>query len=192
MLASKNTMKVLAAISLTLLLSVVMGDNLFADESEQRRVGISMSIFPRIVAVDNHFRDKLDEDNKARLLFVYDSDKEFAQELADRIKKDSGNIGGMYVEASVISVSSTLPESSVPTAIFIAEKLSDVQLKKVMAYAEWENRLLFSPFSGDVERGVMVGISVTNRVKPYFNLPALRRSKVVVNALLMKMSKRYE
>jgi hypothetical protein len=174
------------------LVSLALSSYAFADETEKRRVDISVSIFPRIVAVDNHFREKLDKDQKARLLFVYDEDESFAQEIADRVGKDGSNIGGMLVSTRVASVADTLPESDIPVAIFLVEKLSDAQLKKVIAYAESTHRLVFSPFSGDVERGVMVGISVTNRVKPYFNLPRLHSADVVVNALLMKMSKRYE
>lgn len=174
------------------LLSLVLSSYVFADETEKRRVDISVSIFPRIVAVDNHFREKLDEDQKARLLFVYDEDESFAQEIADRVGKDGSNIGGMLVSTRVASVAETWPENNPPVAIFLVEKLSDEQLNRVIAYAESVHRLVFSPFSGDVERGVMVGISVTNRVKPYFNLSRLHRANVVINALLMKMSKRYE
>ena len=142
--------------------------------------------------MDNHFRDKLDENKKASLLFVYDSDKKLAQELADRIGDEDNNIGGMSIATRVLSASEVLPDEDIPVAIFLVEKLSDAQLLKVVSYAESAQRLVFSPYTGDVERGVTVGISVTNRVKPFFNLASLRRSKVVINALLMKMSKRYE
>lgn len=177
---------------LGLLFGLVVASVVLADETEKRRVDISISIFPRIVAVDNHFREKLNKDKKAQLLFVYDGDKELAQEVADRVGKDGSNIGGMLVVTRVISVDEIMLDGDAPVAIFLVEKLNDAQLKKVISYAESTHRLVFSPYSGDVERGVMVGISVTNRVKPYFNLPMLRRSKVVINALLMKMSKRYE
>jgi len=187
-----NKIKSTFVLATCLLLSVVFSIAAFADETEKRRVDISVSIFPRIVAVDNHFREKLDKDSKAQLLFIYDGDKGFAQEIAARVGKDGSNIGGMPVATRVVSAAEALPAVNVPVAIFLVEKLSDAQLKKVVAYAESSHRLVFSPFSGDVERGVMVGISVTNRVKPYFNLTVLRSAKVVINALLMKMSKRYE
>ena len=175
-------------------LSAVAGGSGFADEEEKRRVDISLSIFPRIVAVDNDFRQKLAPDNKVQLLFLYSSNEKRAEDLAKRIEKNGKNIGGMSVMASAISISSVLDKERKvkPTAIFISERLSKNDLEKVMAYAASENRLVFSPFSGDVERGATVGISVTNRVKPYFNLSALKQSNIVINALLMKMSKRYE
>jgi ABC-type uncharacterized transport system substrate-binding protein len=175
-------------------LSAVAGGSGFADEEEKRRVDISLSIFPRIVAVDNNFREKLVLDNKVQLLFLYSNNEKRAEDLAVRIAKKARNIGGMNVMASAKNINSILgaDQKIKPTAIFISERLSKDDLDKVMDYAASENRLVFSPFSGDVERGAMVGISVTNRVKPYFNLAALKRSNIVINALLMKMSKRYE
>jgi hypothetical protein len=166
----------------------------YADEEDQRRVDISLSIFPRIVAVDNDFREKLVDKNKVQLLFLYAENKKRAENLAEKMEEENKNIGGMGVMVSALSISSATKEKEEkkPTAIFISERLSDDDLKKVIAFAEAENRIVFSPFSGDVERGAMVGISVTNRVKPYFNLTALRRSKVDINALLIKMSKIYE
>lgn len=188
MFNSKTTISVFVCF----LFGIIASGSLFADETEKRRIDISISIFPRIVAVDNHFREKLDKDNNAQLLFVYDSDKTFAQDVAARVGKDGNNIGGMSIMTRVISAADIFPKYDAPVALFIVEKLSDAQLEKISTYAASVSRLVFSPFPGDVERGVMVGISVTNRVKPYFNMSALRRSKVVINALLMKMSKRHE
>lgn len=176
---------------LFLMLSVLVGGS-FADERDSRRVDISLSIFPRIIAVDNHFRDKLSDNKEAYLLFVYDKDEEYAQKLAERMKKSNANIGGMKVSVSVVSATAGVPKGERPTALFVAEKLTDAQLKKVMVFAKETHRLVFSPYLGDVERGATVGISVTNRVKPYFNLSSLRDSKIAINALLMKMSKRHE
>ena len=135
--------------SLIVLLSTVES-GLLADENENRRVDISLSIFPRIVAVDNHFRDKLSEDKEAYLLFVYDKDEEYAQQLSDRMKKGNANIGGMKVLAKIISVEDDLPKKYPPTALFLVEKLSDSQLEKIMLFSKETHRLVFSPYSGDV------------------------------------------
>jgi hypothetical protein len=180
------------------LLFVVMGvaaNNLgYADEEENRRVDISLSIFPRIVAVDNNFRSKLNSENKVELAFIYSEDKERAQSLVEMLITKNKNIGGMGVSARAVNLRKLLNFSKEIklTAIFITERLKDGDLKKIVKIAEENSCIVFSPFTGDVERGVVVGISVTNRVKPYFNIRALERSKIVINALLMKMSKRYE
>lgn len=164
-----------------------------AGETDQRRVEISLSIFPRIVAVDNDFRDKLGPERTARLLFVYDGDRANAENLAETLLEKSGNIGGMRVVVEVADIKQPLPVGDeLPTALFLTERLSPAQLGVVMRFARETQRLVFSPFSGDVERGVTVGISVTSRVKPYFNIAALHETKVDINAILMKVSARYE
>lgn len=179
---------------LVLLLTLFATSPVAADEKERRRVDISLSIFPRIVAVDNHFRDKLGEDKTVRLYFLYDKDRENAEDLAQRMNKSGQGIGGREVLAEAVSVDKAVlaNDDELPMAIFITEHLGDARLLRAMLFAEKYNRLVFSPFTGDVERGVTVGISVTNRVKPYFNMHALQRSKIAINALLMKMSRRYE
>ena len=180
------------------ILFIVMGvsaDNLgYADEEENRRVDISLSIFPRIVAVDNNFRSKLNQENMVELAFLYREDKERAQSLSELLISKNKNIGGMKIVSSAVDIKKILKirAENKPTAIFISERLNDNDFKKVIAMAEKCGCIIFSPFTGDVERGVAVGISVTNRVKPYFNIQALKRSKIAINALLMKMSKRYE
>jgi hypothetical protein len=173
----------------------VAADSLgYADEEENRRVDISLSIFPRIVAVDNDFRSKLSPANKVKLAFLYKEDDERAESLAKLLISKNKNIGGMRVTTSTTSIKDMLRISTEekPTAIFISERLNKKDLDKVVAFAEKNKFIVFSPFTGDVERGVTVGISVTNRVKPYFNIQALKNSNIDINALLMKMSKRYE
>lgn len=165
----------------------------YADETERRRVDISLSVFPRIVAVDSHLSEKVTNDEKVLLLFIYDRDEKIAKELARKMETDNSNIGGMSLSVGVMQADELFQyKQNMPTALFLAERLSKGQLIELMKRAEENSRLVFSPFSGDVERGATVGISVTNRVKPFFNLPVLRRSRIVINPLLIKMSKRYE
>ena len=72
-------MKIIVAGLLVLLVLIPVG---YANESTDRRVQISLPLFPRIVAVDSKFQNKLTGGNKVRLVFVYDRDKAKAKELA--------------------------------------------------------------------------------------------------------------
>lgn len=184
-----------AAVLIIFIAMGVAADNAdFADEEEKRRVDISLTIFPRIVAVDNNFRSKLNSERKVNLVFVYFGGKDRARSLVESLERKNKNIGGMGVVARAMSVNELLGENKKydVTAIFLSERLNEKLFKDVLEFAEKKNRIVFSPFTGDVERGATVGISVTNRVKPYFNLSTLKKSNIVINALLMKMSKRYE
>ena len=167
--------------------------NVYASESIDRRLQISLSIFPKIVAVDNGIRDKLNKKNQVLLAFLSQSDKTKPRELAKVLKSKIKNIAGMPYKLVSINVNGILAKASFsPTAIFLTERLSPKSFNKVMDFAMRKQILVFSPFTGDVERGASVGIMITSRVKPYFNIRTLKASSISINPLLMKMSKRYE
>lgn len=164
-----------------------------ASEATDRRVKISLPLFPRIVAVDNEFHKKLTEDNKARLVFVYDRDKNKASELAKELGKANRNIVNIEVDSKSVSLKEQLSEAAeTPTAIFVSEPLGGKDFEKLVIYGINKGIIIFSPYSGDVERGATVGLSITSRVFPYFNNKTLDASGVEINPILLNMSKRYE
>lgn len=164
-----------------------------ANENMERRVKISLSLFPKIVAVDNGFKSKLTGEHKVRLVFVYDRNKYRADELAKELRQSNQNIENVAVDAVSVSLDQQLQDYSVvPTAIFVAEPLGEVDFKKLVMYGIQKKVIIFSPFSGDVERGATVGLSITSRVFPYFNNNTLQASDLDINPVLLEMSKRYE
>ncbi|WP_455208219.1 hypothetical protein [Kaarinaea lacus] len=164
-----------------------------ANEATDRRVQISLPLFPRIVAVDNKFQEKLTDDNKARLVFVYDRDKLKANELAKSVGEANKNIVNVRVDTVSVQLVEQLKENTVtPTAIFVAEPLGEADFKELVLYGINKGIIVFSPYSGDVERGATVGLAITSRVFPYFNSSTLEASGVEINQLLLDMSKRYE
>lgn len=164
-----------------------------AGETTDRRVKISLPLFPRIVAVDNKFHSKLTEDNKVRLVFVYDRNKSKARELAGEVGKSNKNIVNIEVDSLSLSLKDQLADSAkIPTAIFVSEPLGGTDFNKLVLYGIDKGIIIFSPYSGDVERGATVGLSITSRVFPYFNNKTLDASGVEINPILLNMSKRYE
>lgn len=164
-----------------------------ASETTDRRVKISLPLFPRIVAVDSEFHNKLSEDKKARLVFVYDRDRDKAKELAKELQKANKNIVDIEVTSESVSLKDQLSEAAeTPTAIFVSEPLGGKDFDKLVLYGINKGIIIFSPYSGDVERGATVGLSITSRVFPYFNNRTLDASGVEINPILLNMSKRYE
>ncbi len=165
----------------------------FANEATDRRVQISLPLFPKIVAVDKKFQEKLTADNKARLVFVYDRDKSKANEIAKAVGSTNKNIVNVRVDTvSVALVEQLKVNSPTPTAIFVAEPLGEADFRELVLYSINKGIIVFSPYSGDVERGATVGLSITSRVFPYFNNNTLEASGVEINPILLDMSKRYE
>jgi hypothetical protein len=174
---------------------VVFGFNAagLANESTDRRVQISLPLFPRIVAVDSKFQNKLTEDKKARLVFVYDRNKSKAKELAKTVRKANKNIVNIRVDTVPMPLAEQLKDNTMtPTAIFVAEPLGESDFKELVLYSINKGIIVFSPYSGDVERGATVGLAITSRVFPYFNSHTLESSGIEINPILLDMSKRYE
>ena len=164
-----------------------------AGETEERRVRISLEIFPRIVAVDLDLRSKLSSTDAVRLFVLYEHDAEAAQHIAGQMKNSFTNIGGLAVEFAVRNAQQVVTEGmEQPAAVFLSDPLSDDLFAAVMKAATEHHELVFSPFAGDEERGATVGIAISSRIKPYFNVPTLMQSHININEKLLSISQRYE
>ena len=109
------------------------------------------------------------------------------------MKNSFTNIGGLAVEFVVQNAQQAagggLDQSA---AVFLSDLLSDDLLAAVMKVADERHVLVFSPFAGDVERGATVGIAISSRIQPYFNVPVLMQSHININEKLLSISQRYE
>lgn len=164
-----------------------------AGEAEERRVRISLEIFPRIVAVDLDLRSKLSTTGSLRLFVLYEHDGEGARHISGQMKTAYSNIGGLPVEFIAHNAQqAAAADMDQPAAVFLSDLLSDDVFAAVMKEAIENRILVFSPFAGDVERGATVGIVISSRIKPYFNVHTLIQSNININEKLLSISQRYE
>jgi predicted nucleotidyltransferase len=76
--------------------------------------------------------------------------------------------------------------------VLMTQKMNAKQLQTLTVSANAKHMVVFSPFEGDVERGVQSGIAVEARVRPYLNTKALRNAQVRLKPFFMKVAKAYE
>lgn len=165
----------------------------FSDAMQERRVTISASIFPRLIAVDLELLEKLDESGSVRLGLVYHSDIEQAKKveklMSRKIKKIAGKkIVVEYIDLKLLDQFNTKRLSG----LFITQVMSNSAIKKIIRFSNVNNILSFSPFEGDVERGIISGIFVGAKIRPYFNTKSLVGASVKIKPALLKVSKAYE
>ena len=86
------------------------------------------------------------------------------------------------------SIKSVTP---VPTVIFIQTPLSDTELDDLMDWARSNSILVFSPFEGDVERGVHAGLKIKQQTRLYLNIIELERSQIQIQADIYRISDVY-
>ena len=178
---------------LSFLVWILISAQAFADAMQERRVTISASIFPRLVAVDLHLLNKLDESGNVRLGLIYQSDKGQAKKVEKLITRKINKIAGKTLVFDYIDLNDLdLVKETNLSGIFLTQTMSSSEIRKVTQYSNLHNILSFSPFEGDVERGVMASIFVGAKIRPYFNIKSLNAAEVKLKPSLLKVSKAYE
>lgn len=165
----------------------------FADATQDRRLTISATIFPRLVAVDEDLDKKTDAEGNIRLGLLYFSDLSKAEEVSQLIERKISNIAGKKIVFELINVSNTeLSQLNHLSGLFLVQPLSDALMQKVNMFVIENHILGFSPFEGDVERGAMASIFVGAKIRPYFNSTTIKNSQIKLKPELLNVSKIYE
>ena len=161
-----------------------------AQQSEERRLTIGIKIFPHIVAVDQGLDHKLDSSRMIRLYLLTETDTATATPILEQMKKNIKEINGHAVYIDIIDVDN-LASADQATALFVTQPMSTHALNAIMAHAAERKILAFSPFTGDVEKGVTAGLFISSRIKPYFNVDSLKRTGIEIHEKLYRISKHY-
>lgn len=169
-----------------------------ADRQSERRSKAGIKLFRAMLAADLDISRKVRPEGNLALLIVYNSDGGAAEALAAIVDKgrESGKqtfIRKLPVSVETVGISSLdqyLKRSF--AGIFVAEPLKEETLQQLIAISMDRKIILYSPFEGDVERGVLGGISVEAKVQPYVNIKALKQSGIRIKPFFMKVSKSYE
>jgi len=165
----------------------------FADAMQERRIMISASIFPRLIAVDLNLLEKLDKSGNVRLGVIYHSDIDQAKKIEKLILRKVKRIAGKNIVVDYIKLKEIdqLNNGSY-SGLFVAQVMSKPEIRKIIQFSNKQNILNFSPFEGDVERGISASIFVGAKIRPYFNIKSLKKSGVSLKPALLKVSKAYE
>ena len=109
-----------------------------------------------------------------------------------QLEHDITPIHGLQVNIRIMALARFRTISDLrPMAIFITQHLQDADLQKLVQLSIRQRVLLFSPFEGDVEQGVLGGLSVRTSVRPYINMHTLRQSGVRIKPFYLKVARQY-
>jgi hypothetical protein len=171
---------------------LLLASDIYANHDVQARLEIGINILPSVIAAN--MRWNIEEKYKQQpitLFIIYDENRKLARDALSkltRIKK----IRGHRVKKEIVSMSeilsSTTDENSV---LFIVEPLFE-NSERAIEFSRSHQSLLFSPFKGDVEKGVMTGFDVTNKVLPAVNLKALKESNIRLKAFFLRIAVSYD
>ena len=176
--------------ALLLMLAQVVIPPAIAQEPIPPRLQIGVNLLPAVIAA-NKGVGALPADQHLRIYMVYREN----DHVAEQLRRSIGRIGLVkkrQLDTRVISLDELLALTIEPmSTVFIAEPM-EARLDALIEYAHDRRVLLFSPFKGDVDKGVATGFKVTDRVRPLVNLESLRKSKIQLKAFFLRIAVKHE
>jgi hypothetical protein len=159
-------------------------------ESENKRLLIGIELFPSFLASDQHIKEKKDQENLLNILVLYQYDRKVAEDITSRLKS-LGKIRGIAFRIIIASVNDIQYSSNQPIAgVFIAESL--LPLEPIIKKSIDHHYIVFSPFEGDVERGITGGIHISEKIVPFVNMSTLKKANIQLKSFFLRVSKKYE
>ena len=173
---------------LLILMPLVAAPSL-AQEMVSPRMQIGIGLLPAVIAANKRLASE--SGSILPVYLVYKNDRHLAEQLRPGLEKVD-RIQQRRLEVESITLGDLLASDPAPaSAIFIAETLGS-DLEPLIEFVERKKILLFSPFKGDVERGVAAGFRVTDKVLPMVNMTALKQSNIQLKAFFLRVAVKHE
>ncbi len=169
-----------------LLLLVCFG-SLQANSVIAPRLRVGINLFPAFLAARMQSEQRPDH---AVVVFV-EMNREIEQIvdlLEDRLRRSMPDTTLSLAKAGTLAA---VHRNRPITALFIAQHLSEVEIAELTRFADSMQIISFSPFAGDVERGILGGIAVSDRILPEINLGTLRRSGISLKPFFLRVARHY-
>ncbi|MCB1926655.1 MAG: YfiR family protein [Rhodocyclaceae bacterium] len=162
-----------------------------ADEHDARRLAVGINLFPAVLAADQDIAAKRRGSEPLRVLLIHRDEGALVEELAATLR-DKRAIRGIPLEVEIVAVDNLAAfEGARAAGLFVAQRLGD-DITTILNFSRRHHLLSFSPFEGDVERGVVAGMAVSDRVMPYVNVDAISASGLRIKPFFLKIAERYE
>ena len=178
---------------LLLVLMFADGHALVADTYSDRRATVGLNLFRALLVADQEAEAKVDEAGELPVYVLYAEDRIQADGYVDTLRLELGNIRERRTRIESVSFNDYLSRKrGSPLGIFISPRLTGDELERLIQRSIEQGVILFSPFEGDVEKGVLAGLSVQASVRPYINLKVLEETGVAIKPFYLKVARTYE
>ena len=177
---------ILAGVMLSLLATAVVR----ADSYDERRMRAGARLFRALLVADLDLRSRAAEDGELHVVLLGANSSEENELRRHMLPQGDAppQLGGLPMQVEVRELAA-LDGDPRPAAVFIARPLGGQELAQLVQWSRQRQVVLYSPFEGDVERGVMAGLSVEAKVLPYLNQAALEAAGVSLKPLFLKVAK---
>jgi hypothetical protein len=178
---------------LAVALVMLVGARAFADDVEDRRANAGVRLFRALLLADTELSKKTAAPNQLLVVFYYVDDDRRAKDLAARFVQESKELRGIAVTTEISNDPSMEKLGGrVPAGIFFAQAPNRKSITSLVHYGISKHVIVYSPFEGHVELGVLGGLSVEAQVRPFLNHATLEASQISLKPLFLSVAKVYQ
>jgi hypothetical protein len=178
-------------------LGVWLAGALVASQADDdRRAEAGVRLFRSLLAADLDLANKAGDDGKLLLVVFHTGDRQRAAALVTALAGDPKDGPDPIRDLPVLLDTSTDPtfaafDGDPPAGIFLAQAPPPHVIATIVRYGIDHHVVVYSPFEGHVEQGVLAGLSVEAQVRPYVNRATLEASHITLKSFFMKVAKVY-
>jgi hypothetical protein len=168
-----------------------------ADVYQDRRAETGTKLFRALLAADLDLERKTTSDGRLLVLFFYTDDRKRADERAKAFGKAATPEAVEPIRGLPVSMETTADPSfaqyprRLPAGIFLAQPPDAAALRSIVRFGIANKIIIYSPFEGHVESGVLGGLVVEAQVRPYINEGTLTASNIRLKDFFLKVTKVY-
>ncbi|KPA11038.1 hypothetical protein MHK_008740 [Candidatus Magnetomorum sp. HK-1] len=154
------------------------------------RIYMGIDLFPSFLASDKKIKNKMGENNQLNILLLYNKNREQAEELAKRLLKVKKI---RKIPVNVIIEHHTLIDKwqkKQLAGVFITETF--LNISSIIKFGIDKKIIVFSPFEGDVEKGMATGFFISEKVVPFINKKTIQSSNIHFKSFFLRISKSYD
>lgn len=175
-----------------LLLVVLSSGNLFAQSTLAPRIQVGINLFPAIVAADLNISSKINKNGHLSILLIYKNNHHLALQ-AEKLLAPTEKIRSIPIEIHLVSIDDLSEHNSRDIGgILLIEDIPIAQIDALVNLSKNKQVILFTPFPGHIENGVMSGIQVSDEVLPLVNHQALEAANIRLKAFFLRIAVKYE
>lgn len=170
----------------------------YSADLDDRRVRSGLRQFKSVLAADRDLARKRTIDEKLLVLLVYTDDASKAQELSTELtNKHSGGkpvtIRKMLLKTKAVHIDElTQYDKKRVAGVYLTQPLQSLGLERLVRFGISKRLVVYSPFEGDVHRGVFIGMSIGTRLHPLINIDTMKASKLRIKSFFLRVAKKYE
>ncbi len=175
-------------LSMGLHIGLALADPLWREEAQRLQVGLK--VFPAVLGALEALEARRSSDGSLEVIVAHEGAEETARQAASDLRA-LGQVRGLPLTVEVLEAAALDKLKAAPiAAVFVASV--GISARRLGAWSERLQTLVFSPFAGDVEAGAVAGIHVTDQILPFVNLSQAQRAGVQFKPFLLQVARRHE